>query len=139
MIIDKLIPDQPKLKAIPARWVGPLERQKYKDAAALLRVSKQISADTSVLLFEANNYACEIEICPEAVRLLGQEFKHNIHEPRQKKEAILSSPIAKFGVYNITRFCNYKVKIDFGGSVEETDLFYRLLENVQRVLYAIQP
>ena len=125
MIIDPLIP-QGKIS-------GLLPKGAYADAHALLLVSQQIQVDTADLLYGSHKRVCVTKIDPRDIFVLGRFHEQNCGQRRRH----ISFPISKFGTCKLARFAHHEIEVSIEGA-NHTKAFFRLLENFQRVLFAIQ-
>jgi hypothetical protein len=112
-----------------------LESNVFDDALSLLFVNKQMSADTSVLLFRSKQRVCVTNISPYFISTLREHYSHGSWRQYRKP----TGHVTKLSSSNLSRFPHHRIDIDLSNSPFYNESFFLLLENFQRVLYAICP
>jgi hypothetical protein len=113
----------------------------FGDAASLVRVNKQISAETQLLLYESKKRPCLIGISASSMSALRSSYPQSM---RAWKEAPVTH-VKEQGLADIARFSYYILVIDFMHPVKDDakddaneEKFFDLLESIQGVVYDLR-
>jgi len=102
---------------------------------ALLLVCKQIAIDVGYLLYRSRERVCTTSILPNAITALCRTYEN---EARLRKSQT-AHPVATSNIFGLRHFARHEIEIHISDAAVEAKSFFKLLENFQRVLFALRP